>query len=126
MRRREFIMLSVAAAAAGRPVVTLAQQSGMQVIGFLSARSPGESAAAVKSFRTGLSEGGFVEGQNLVISFRWAEGHYDRLPALAAELVQQSVSVIAAFGGEAAARAAIRDGSKIVLVGRARRTRPLP
>jgi putative ABC transport system substrate-binding protein len=88
----------------------------MQVVGFLSARSPGESAAAVKSFRAGLSEGGFVEGQNLVISFRWAEGHYDRLPALASELVQQSVAVIGAFGGEPAARAAIASTTTIPIV----------
>jgi putative ABC transport system substrate-binding protein len=115
MNRRGFVTL-VGSAVAAWPYATRAQQSGIQVVGFLSARSPGESAAAVKAFRAGLSEGGFVEGQNLVISFRWAEGHYDRLPALASELVQQSVAVIAAFGGEAAARAAIASTATIPIV----------
>ena len=60
----------------------------MPVIGFLSSRSPGDSAGVVAAFRQGLGESGFVEGQNVVIAFRWAEGHYDRLPVLAAELVR--------------------------------------
>jgi putative tryptophan/tyrosine transport system substrate-binding protein len=114
MRRRDFLKL--AGGVAAWPYAARAQQPRMQVIGFLSARSPGESAAAVKAFRAGLSEGGFVEGQNLVVSFRWAEGHYDRLPGLAAELVQQSVAVIAAFGGEAAVRAAIASTRTIPIV----------
>ena len=59
----------------------------MSAIGFVSSRSPGESAGVVAAFRRGLSEAGFVEGKNLAITFRWAEGHYDRLPALMAELV---------------------------------------
>jgi putative ABC transport system substrate-binding protein len=62
-------------------------RTAMPVIGFLSSRSPGESAGVVAAFRQGLRETGFVEGRNLAIAFRWADGHYDSLPALAAELV---------------------------------------
>jgi putative ABC transport system substrate-binding protein len=115
MRRRKFIAL-LGGTAASWPLAALAQQPAMLVIGFLSARSPGESAGAVKAFRLGLSEGGFVEGQNLVISFRWAEGHYDRLQALASELVQQSVAVIAAFGGDPPVRAAKAATATIPIV----------
>jgi putative ABC transport system substrate-binding protein len=78
----------------------------MPVIGFLSSRSPGESAGVVAAFRQGLSEVGFVEGQNTLVAFRWAEGHYDRLPALAAELVELRVSVLFTAGGPPAAFAA--------------------
>ena len=78
----------------------------MPVIGFLSARSPGESANVVAAFRKGLNEAGYIEGQNVHIAFRWAEGRYDRLSALAAELVQIRVTVIAAGGGTVSALAA--------------------
>jgi putative tryptophan/tyrosine transport system substrate-binding protein len=115
MRRREFIQL-VGSTTATWPLAASAQQPALSVIGFLSARSPGESAGAVKAFRLGLSEGGFVEGQNLVISFRWAEGHYDRLQALASELVAQSVAAIAAFGGDPPVRAAKAATSTIPIV----------
>src|SRR5262245_14512295 len=71
----------------------------MPVIGFLSSRSPGESAAMVTAFRQGLREVGFLEGQNLVLAFRWAEGNYDRLPAMAAELVDLKVAVLFTAGG---------------------------
>jgi putative ABC transport system substrate-binding protein len=70
------------------------------VVGFLSARSPEESVNLVEAYRGGLKEGGFVEGQNVAIEFRWAHGDYSRLPALAADLVQQRVAVIAAVGGD--------------------------
>ena len=105
MRRREFIMLACSAGATW-PLAALAQQSAMPVIGFLSSRSPGESAGVVAGFREGLREVGFVEGQNAVIAFRWAEGHYDRLPALAAELVELRVAVLFTAGGPPAAFAA--------------------
>ena len=78
----------------------------MPVIGFLSSRSPGESAGLVAAFRQGLSEAGFVEGQNAIVAFRWAEGHYDRLPALAAELVGLRVAVLFTAGGPPSAFAA--------------------
>jgi putative tryptophan/tyrosine transport system substrate-binding protein len=106
MRRREFITL-LGAAAAMWPLEAPGQQAG-QVIGFLSARSPGDSADSLAGFRRGLKEGGFVEGQNVVIEFRWANGEYGRLPQMAAELVRRQVNVIAAVGGELSGVAANR------------------
>lgn len=76
------------------------------MIGFVSSRAPGESAGVVAAFRRGLGEAGFVEGQNLAITFRWAEGHYDRLPAMAADLVKLQVKVLFAAGGPPSALAA--------------------
>jgi putative ABC transport system substrate-binding protein len=96
MRRRELMLLLGGAMTAARGL--RAQQKAMTVIGYLSGRSPSVDAPNVAAFLQGLSETGYVEGQNLTIEYRWAEGRYDELPALAADLVGRKVDVIAAFG----------------------------
>ena len=115
LRRREFIKL-LGGAAAAWPLAARAQQAAISVIGFLSGRSPNESQSVVKAFREGLREGGFVEGENLFIAFRWAEGRYDRLPALAAELVGLRVALLFAAGGTPSALAAKASTSTIPIV----------
>ena len=99
MRRRDFIKAIVASTAAG-PIAAHAQQRTKPVIGFLSSRSPDESKYELAAFHKGLSEAGFIEGTNIVVEYRWAIGEYEKLPALAADLVRQSVTVIVAVGGE--------------------------
>ena len=103
MRRREFIAVFGAATAA-LPFAAYAQQR-TPVVGFLSSRSPGESAQLVAAFQQGLKETGYIEGRDVQIAFRWAEGRYDRLSDLAAQLVQAQVAVITSVGGSVTALA---------------------
>jgi putative tryptophan/tyrosine transport system substrate-binding protein len=106
MRRRELLTLLGGGVMTTCPFAAWAQQQAMPVIGFLSSRSPAESTSVVAAFRDGLREGGFAEGKNVIIAFRWADSLYDHLPALAAELVDMRVAVLFAAGGPPSAFAA--------------------
>ena len=113
--RRE-LLVALGGTVAAWPLAARAQQPALPVVGFLSFRSPGESASVEAAFRQGLREQGYVEGQNLHIAFRWAEGHYERLPALAANLVEIRVALIAAAGGQASELAAKAVTSTVPIV----------
>jgi putative ABC transport system substrate-binding protein len=115
MRRREFIV-ALGGATVAWPLTAHAQRRGIPVISFLSSRSPAESATVVAAFREGLAGAGFIEGQTVSLEFRWAEGQYARLPALAAALVGHPVNLIVAAGGDVSAIAAKRATSTIPIV----------
>jgi ABC-type uncharacterized transport system substrate-binding protein len=114
MKRRDFIAL--VGAAAVRPVVARAEKSAVPVVGYLSYTSPGERPTLLAAFLRGLEQAGYVAGQNVKMEYRSADGHYERLPALAAELTALPVAVIAATGGEASGRAAKGVKSQIPIV----------
>ena len=114
MTRRELLLLLCGAITSAR--AARAQQKAMKVIGYLNGTSPDANAALLAAFRQGLNETGYVEGQNLVFEYRWAEFHYDRLPALAADLVGRKVDVLAACGGAGEAFVARSATSTIPIV----------
>src|ERR1700746_3659773 len=115
MRRRDFIGLVGGLAGAG-PLAARAQQAAIPVVGFMSGRSAEDSARVASAFREGLADEGFIEGQTVKIEYRWANGDYDKLPALAADLGDHNVAVLLAVGGEVSAAVAAKATKTIPVV----------